>query len=160
MMKFKKVLIAFDSDTTSVNVTAEGFKMAKAMGAEIILLHVLINMMTYTLTYLKLSLLKLESVKDLKIASTEFINKTKLSEGKDIIQTTVKQGDFAESILNAAKDLTVDVLVLGSHSSIWLEEIIMGRVTNEDLQHSKIPILIIPIKKNNELNTFISLNIK
>jgi len=160
MIKLKKVLIALDSDPTSVNVTDEGFKMAKAMGAEVILLHVLINMMTYTLSYLKLSLLKLESVEDLKIASKEFINKTKLHTGKNIIQTTVKQGDFAESILNAAKELTVDVLIMGSHSSIWLEEIIMGRVINENLQQSKIPILIIPIKKNNELNKFISLNTK
>jgi len=46
---------------------------------------------------------------------------------------------------------------MGSQNSKWLEEIVMGRITNEELQLSKIPILIIPTKKQDRLYTYISL---
>jgi len=60
-------------------------------------------------------------------------------------------------LLNAAKEMAVDIIVMGSHSSIWLEEIVMGRITNETLQQTQIPILIIPKNKNEKFHTFISL---
>jgi len=40
---------------------------------------------------------------------------------------------------------------------MWLEEIVMGRVTNEALQQTRIPIIIIPTKKRGKPYTFISL---
>jgi len=53
--------------------------------------------------------------------------------------------------------MTADIIIMGSQSSRWLEEIVMGRVTNELLQQTKIPILILPTKKNEKLFTYISL---
>jgi nucleotide-binding universal stress UspA family protein len=147
-----------DYHPTALKVAEVGFTMAKAMNAEVVLLHVIMNMLTYSLTYLELGPLKLESVKDLEQASQEFLVKSKKHLGDNMIQTIVKDGDFAESILNTAKELAVDIIVMGSHSTKWLEEIVMGRVTNEVLQQTKIPILIIPTKKRDNENTLISMD--
>jgi nucleotide-binding universal stress UspA family protein len=69
----------------------------------------------------------------------------------------VKEGDFAVSILDAAKEMAIDLIVMGSNSTRWLEEVILGRVTNKVLQQSKIPLLIVPTRKTDRNNTFISL---
>ena len=155
--KNKKVLIALDFDPSALKVANIGFTLAKSMGAEVILLHVIINMLTYTLTYLKMGPMKLNSIEDFKLASKVFLDKSKLHPEVTMNQIIVKQGQFAESLLHAAKEMAVDIIVMGSHSSIWLEEIVMGRITNEILQQTQIPILIIPKNKNEKLHTFISL---
>jgi nucleotide-binding universal stress UspA family protein len=153
----KKVLIALDYDPTSLKVAEVGFDIAKAMDAEIILLHVIINLVTYSLTYLKMDPLKLDTVQDMKQASQDFVEKSKLFLGDNMIQTIVKEGDFAESILHTANDMAVDMIIMGSHSTKWLEEIVMGRVTNDVLQQTKIPILIVPTRRQKEKSTLISL---
>ena len=155
--KIKRELIALDYDPTALKVADRGFTMAKEMGAEVILLHIIMNLVTYSLTYLKMDTLKLKSVSDLKEASQDFLDIPKQRPGKNMIQTIVKQGDFAVSLLNEAKEMAVDLIIVGSHNSIWLEEIVMGRVTNEALQQNRIPILIIPTKKHGKPYTFISL---
>jgi nucleotide-binding universal stress UspA family protein len=53
--------------------------------------------------------------------------------------------------------MAVDIIVMGSHSTKWLEEIVMGRVINEVLQHTDIPLIIIPTRKYDRINTLISL---
>lgn len=145
--KMKKVLIALDYDPTSQKVAKIGFSLAKTMGAEVVLIHVLLDLAYYSLTYMNMGPLQLDSVVELKDASQDFLDKTKQQLGDEAIQTLVKEGDFAVSILEAAKDLKVDIIVMGSHSRNWIENIVMGSVTKEVLNNTTIPLFIIPIKK-------------
>ena len=62
------------------------------------------------------------------------------------IKTIVKDGDFAETILNTAKDLDAEIIVMGTHSRRGLDKILMGSVAEKVLQHSSIPVFIIPTK--------------
>jgi nucleotide-binding universal stress UspA family protein len=43
--------------------------------------------------------------------------------------------------------MKADVIVIGSHSRKWLENIVMGSVTEKVLHHTSIPLLIVPTKK-------------
>jgi nucleotide-binding universal stress UspA family protein len=157
--KMKKVLIALDYDPTAQKVAETGFSLAKTMGAEVILLHVISDPVYYSSTeyspimgftgYMDMAPLQLDSVDGLKKASQHFLDKSKQHLGDKAIQTLVKEGDFAESILKVAKDLHVDVIVMGSHSRKWLEKIVMGSVTEKVLNHTSIPLFIVPTKKHN-----------
>jgi nucleotide-binding universal stress UspA family protein len=80
-----------------------------------------------------------------------FLNKTKLHLGDDSIKTLVTEGDFALSILETAKNMNADIIVIGSHSKKWLEKIVMGSVTEKVLRHTTIPIFIIPTKKQGSI---------
>ena len=157
MNTMKKVMIALDFHPSAKNVLEKGYSIAKSMGAKVVLLHVKINLMSYSLTYKRMGFLQLETVEDLELAAHTFLEKSKTILNDNMVQTIVKQGNFAESILDTAKEMAVDVIVMGSHSTKWLEEIVMGRVTNDVLQQSEIPILIIPTRKQNEADTIISL---
>jgi nucleotide-binding universal stress UspA family protein len=155
--KKQKVLIALDYDPTAQKVAEVGYAMAKAMNAEITLLHVISDPVYYSTTeyspimgfsgFIDMAPLQLESIDGLKKASQHFLDKSKQHLGDSSIQTLIKEGDFADAILQTAKELHVDIIVLGSHSRKWLEKIVMGSVTEKVLNHSSIPIFIIPTKK-------------
>lgn len=155
--KMKKVLIALDYNPTAQIVAETGFLLAKTMGAEVILMHVITDPIFYTslehLTVMgfagniETSPIQLNTADGLKNASQLFLDKSKQHLGDNSIQTLVKEGDFADSILKSAKELHVDVIVMGSHSHRWLDEVLIGSVTERVLHHTTIPLFIIPTKK-------------
>jgi nucleotide-binding universal stress UspA family protein len=153
----KKVLIALDYDPTAQKVAEEGFSLAQAMKAEVILIHVIADPVYYSSReynpimgfggYIDRDFLQSDVQDGLNKASQHFLNKSKQHLGDDTIQTQVKEGDFAESILAAAEEVKADCIVMGSHSRRWLESIIMGSVTEKVLHQTTIPLCIIPTKK-------------
>ena len=157
--KTKIVLIALDYNPTAQKVAEEGFSMAKAMNAEVILLHVISDPVYYSTVeyspimgfngFLDMAAVQLNSIDGLKKAAQQFLDKSKHHLGDKTIKTMVKEGDFAESILTTAKDLHVDIIAIGSHSRRWLDEILVGSVTEKVLHHSLIPLFVIPTKKQN-----------
>ena len=127
------------------------------MNAEVILLHVITDPVFYSTTgyspimgfngYMDMGPVQLDSVDGLRNASLQYLDKSKEHLGDKSIQTIVKEGDFADTIMATAKELKADVIVIGSHSRKWLENILMGSVTEEVLKHTSIPLLIVPTKK-------------
>ena len=153
----KKVLIALDYNPTAQKVAEEGFSMAKSMKAEVTLLHVITDPVIYSTAgyspimgfngYMDMSPVQLESVDGLNTASLQFLDKSKQHLGDKTIKTIVKEGDFADTILETAKEVHADIIVIGSHSRKWLENIVMGSVTEKVLHHTSIPLFIVPTKK-------------
>jgi nucleotide-binding universal stress UspA family protein len=146
-IKMNKVLIALDYDPTARKVAEAGYSMAKSMGAEVILLHVVEDLVAYSLTYLNMGPLQLDTVVELKDASQQFLDRTKLLLDDVTIQTVVKEGDFADSIIETVIEFDIDILVMGSLSKKWLENIVMGSVTEQVMKKTPIPIFIVPTRK-------------
>ena len=154
--KKRKVLIALDYNPTAKKIAEDGYALAKAMHAEVTLLHVVADPVYYSSTeyspimgfpgYMDVGQLQLTN-ESLKKASQHFLDKSKDHLGDGSIKTLVGEGDFAETILKTAKDLHADIIVIGSHSRRWLDEILMGSVTEKVLHHSTIPLFIIPTKQ-------------
>lgn len=157
--KFKKVLIALDYDPTAQKVAETGFSLAKTMGAEVVLLHIISDATYYSaieyspitglLGFSDTDISYLLDADGLKNATKHYLDKFKHYFGDETIETLVKEGDYAETILTSAKELNVDVIVIGSHSRRWLDEILMGSVTEKVLHHTSIPLFIVPVKKHN-----------
>ena len=154
----KKVMIALDYDPTAQKVAEMGYILAKSMGAEVTLLHVISDPVYYASTdyspimgftgYLNSDPLQLNTIEMLKTASLNFLDKSRRHLGDASIQTLVAEGDFADAILKSAKNLHADIIVIGSHSRKWLENIVMGSVTEEVLHRTTIPLYIVPTKKH------------
>ena len=154
----KKVLIALDYNPTAQKVAETGYTLAKALKAEVTLLHVITDPVFYTTTdfspimgyngFVDVTPTVLDSIDGLKEASLQYLDKTRQHLGDEKIDTTVVEGDIAEAILDTAEKLHADVIVLGSHSQKWLENILMGSATKEVLNQSKVPLFIVPTKKD------------
>lgn len=154
--KLKKVLIALDFDPTAQKVAEAGYLLGKAIGAEIVLLHVVADPLHYN-TYKHFTVmgfsgyddtipLILDSTKELKEESLKFLEKSKHHLADPKIQVLVMDGDVADSILEAAKKIKADIIILGSHSRKWLENIVMGSVAEKILRNTTIPLFIIPTR--------------
>jgi nucleotide-binding universal stress UspA family protein len=149
----KTILIALDYNPTAIKVAESGFAMAKAMGAEVTLLHVLVNPLMYSTAYANMGAWQIDTLdandtmEIIKTGSRNFLKKAKRHLGDETIQIIQKEGDFADTILDTAKEINADCIVLGSHSQKWLENIVMGSVTEEVLRKTSIPLFIVPTKK-------------
>jgi len=152
-IEMKKVLIAVDLDPTAQKVAEFGYSLAKTMAAEVSLLHVIVDgsyytkgnfpIMGYTGFIVSPLLFNTES-EEPKVESQKYLDKIKIHLDDSTLQTLIKEGDAADMILKAAKEINADVIVMGSHSRRWLEEILMGSVTEKVLHRSTIPLFIVP----------------
>jgi nucleotide-binding universal stress UspA family protein len=153
----EKIIIALDYDPTAQKVAESGYSWAKSMRAQIILLHVIAEPAYYSSLeyspitgfagYMDMSNNQLDSLDGLIKASEQYLEKLKLHLGDKKIRTIVKEGAFAKAILNTAKELKADMIIMGSHSRNWLENVVMGSVTEKVLHGTSIPLLIIPVRK-------------
>jgi nucleotide-binding universal stress UspA family protein len=153
----KKILIALDYDPTAQKVAEKGFSLAKSLKAEVTLLHIMKDPGFYTTPgfdpilgysgYVDVSPTVLQSKDGLKNASQKYLDKIRKHLGDDTIQTLVKEGDYAKTIVESAEDLHSDIIVIGSHSQKWLENVLMGSVTESVMNQSSIPLFIVPTKK-------------
>lgn len=152
----QRVLIALDYDPTAQKVAETGYSLAKAMNAEVILLHVVAehgyyNGLDYSPIMGFTGFANMDpalniNVDEVKIASLEFLEKTKIHLGDENIKTVVAEGEFADSIRETARIHNADLIVMGTVSKKWLEKAIMGSVAENVLRHSNIPVFIIPTK--------------
>lgn len=150
----KKVLIALDYDPTAQKVAESGFSFAKSLGADIVLLNVVsyplfapapeYSPIMGFLGYMDMNSGKSDVSEFQKESAQLFLEKSKVHLGDESIKTMVKSGDFADTILETAKEMEVDIIIMGSHSRKWLENIVMGSVTEKVLHHTTIPLVIIP----------------
>ena len=153
----KKILIALDYAPTAQKVAEIGFSLGENQRAEVTLLHVIEDPNYYASTvydpimgfggYANLDLLHPDIIDELKNTSLAFLEKIKKHLGDNAIKILVKEGSIAQSILEVAKELNADIIVMGSHSRRWLENILMGSITEHVLHHTAIPLFIIPTKK-------------
>ena len=150
----KKILIALDYNPSAQQVAEAGSELAKSMNAQVILLHVIYDPTYYSSInyspimgfegFVNTSIPETEEA--LKSAAQIYLEKSRQHLRDDSIQTVVETGDFAETILNTAKELNADIIVMGRHHRHGIEKIFSGSVTESVLQHSSIPLFIIPTK--------------
>lgn len=155
--EFRRVLIAQDYDPTAQKVAEHGYALANAVKAEIVLLHVVTNPMDYTSVNYSpimgyggfMDIDKFQpTIDNLRTASLHYLDKVKLHLGDKTITAMVAEGDISESILKAAKESHADLIVLGSHSRKWLDNIVMGSVARDVLNHTTVPLYLVPTKKH------------
>ena len=149
-----KVLIALDYDPTAQKVAEMGFGFAKTLNAEITLMHVILDPLRYSSVdyspimgftgYADMGPMETDSVEELKKAAQKYLDKAKHHLGDEAIKTLIKEGNIADSILEAAKTTHADVIVIGSFSRKLLDKMVMGSVTEKVLQLTAVPLFIVP----------------
>jgi nucleotide-binding universal stress UspA family protein len=153
----KKLLIALDYNPSAQKVAETGITVARAMNAEVILLHVMAEPTYYFSSqyspimgfnsFNNSNMEELVDRDDLISAALEFLEKTKEHLGYENIKTVVKEGDFGDIIIATAEEQSADIIVTGTHNRSGLDKILMGSVAEKVLKRSLIPVLIIPTQK-------------
>jgi nucleotide-binding universal stress UspA family protein len=145
----KKVMIATDGSTPSRQAAEMGINLAKLDGAEVTAVYVVD---TARLTKLP-GYISVPGMKDrlLELMDTESERATAeiedmAKEAGVVYSKRVAGGDPADELLKISQELGADLLVMGSIGRSGLSKILLGSVAEKVVRHSKVPVLLVPIK--------------
>lgn len=145
--KVKNVLIALDYDPTAQKVADQGYELAKLMGAEVYLLHIITDLPVYTAVYPYMEPWIFETTDDMNNSSRNYLEKVKRHLKDEKVHIIQKEGSFDDVILDTAKEIKADIIVMGTHSRSGIDSILLGSVTKDVLKKTNIPLFIIPTRK-------------
>ncbi|WP_027187257.1 universal stress protein [Desulfovibrio cuneatus] len=143
MKKIAKILCAVDFSQYSEQVAEYAASLAKAFGAEIIVVYAAPDLAQYDDLHVSPATLEgtLEEI---------FINAEKSMENfvpasfKDIkTQGVVVTGDPAEEIIEMANSSDADMIIMGTHGRKGIERILFGSVAEQVVKSATIPVLTI-----------------
>lgn len=154
----KHILIALDYNSNSNHIARIGHELATTLNAKTTLLHIVSDESYYAPMHIDPIMGSVGSFdyaafadvidkNGISNAAHYYLEDIKSELKDDTIRLLVKTGDTADEIIASAIAESADLIVLGSHSKKWLEKVLVGSVAENVLNHSKIPMLIIPTKQ-------------
>ena len=149
----KKIIIALDYDPSAEKVAETGYKIAKALNAEIVLLHVQADPAYYAsggyspimgFTGFDIPAMEMSGSTQLHAEAKRFLEEVKKHLGDEAIQTSVVDGDVTEAIMSLVKSLDADMVVMGTHSRRGFEKLLMGNLAESVLNKITVPLVAVP----------------
>jgi nucleotide-binding universal stress UspA family protein len=156
-MAIQKILIAVDDSKYADNAAGVGFDIARMYNAEVGLVSI-IEPIVYqssgadSITGIPIESPNVDEATMLKIQSDSaenIINQTikKFAGNLKVTQFT-EYGLTADSILKCGNEFNADLVVVGTHSRTGLERLFMGSVAEHVVRHSRVPVLVVPLKES------------
>lgn len=142
-MSFKKVLIAIDASPVAAHAAEVGADLARALNAEIALIHVFSVDVPYG--------------SDIGIPPKELEARAD-AEGQSVIEgfrermrltsalTFAVAGVPAVEVAKAAKEWSADLIVVGSHGREGMQRALLGSVAEGVMRRAPCPVLVVRAK--------------
>lgn len=154
----KKVLIGLDYNPRSEIVAEKGYELAKKLGAQVCLIHVLADVSYYGVNYPTFMgyegynemQVDLDVISELREVARKFIETAAAHLDDPGVTTHMAEGPTSAAILDYADTWNADMIVLGTHSHSVLEKVLMGTTASRVLENTKIPVYLIPVKDTSE----------
>lgn len=148
-----KIIIAIDYNSSAQLITETGYKLAKALDAEAVLLHVISDLAYYTMLApdvmgYGLVVNPIDNMASIRKEAERFMLSCANHVGDDSLRTIVLEGEIEETIIQCCDIEKADMLVMGSHRHKGIERILLTDVAAYVLHHTKIPLLTIPNSKH------------
>ena len=150
----KKVLIAIDYNPVSEKVAEAGYELAKMMGAQVCLMHVMADIGYYSTPFPTfMGYEGLTTAPDMNVAlelrniGEDYLQSAARHLNDETVTTYMGEGDTARSILKYAKEWQANLIVMGTQSHSALEKILLGTVASKVLEKTEIPVYMVPVKK-------------
>jgi nucleotide-binding universal stress UspA family protein len=140
-VSFSRILIAVDSDPVAAHAADIGVELARSLGANVALIHVIDASPFYGA--------------DTGISPNELIAQAE-QDGKRLLAgfrerlclqasalEFVQAGTPATEIAKAAKQWPADLIVIGSHGRGGVQRVLLGSVAEGVMRHASCPVLVI-----------------
>jgi len=141
---YKRILIATDGSDKSKLAAKEGIELAKALGAKVIALYV-VNEIVVTSAVRSLGSDKKEVEAKLQATGEKAVEYIKgLGEEAGVtVETTVRMGAPANMVIDAASTESADLIVMGSHGESGVSKLLIGSVVQKVLYWATVPVLVV-----------------
>jgi nucleotide-binding universal stress UspA family protein len=140
----RKILVGLDGSTGSARALAWAIDLAKALGAEIMAVHVA-ELLTPSALGLGLAPIDLPAdwVEDLR---SRFENQwsAPLKQAGVHYRTVFETGAPAPTLIAIAREQHPDLIVTGSRGLGGFGELLLGSVSHQLVLHARVPVVVIP----------------
>ncbi|MBL0348412.1 MAG: MFS transporter [Anaerolineales bacterium] len=137
----RRILVPLDGSPISETILDHARKLAKADGAELVLLQVA-NSAGEIFNDPSIAADDLNAAASADKSYMETLLARMKSEGV-LASVEVREGPVAETILAVAKEMNVDMIAMSTHGRSGLQKLLMGSVTEWMVKHSPVPVLVI-----------------
>lgn len=143
-MTYKKILIAVDSSEYSFNAALKAMELAHLLDASVAAVCVVDA--SKALGNFDVGLLPGEALLALNKEAEQTLEQVaKMYTGREIMKF-MPEGFPREEILRTAENWQADLIVMGTHGRTGLSHLLMGSVAEYVIHHSKVPLLIVPLR--------------
>ncbi len=141
---YKRILIATDGSDKSKKAAEEGIELAKALGAQVIALNV-VNEVVVASAVRQLGADRKETEDKLKVAGQKAVDSIKkLGDAAGVpVDTIIRIGAPANDVIDVAGAEKVDLIVMGSHGESGAAKLLIGSVVQKVLYWATVPVLVV-----------------
>lgn len=146
---FKHIMLPIDGSELSEKAVKEGIALAKSIGAQVTVLHVVSRfhiMIEQGLGSKEITTIEKEHEELARKGAQKVLDKVSDLAKKDGVkyEGAVLMGDHPfQEIIDHADKIKCDLIVMASHGRRGLESLLLGSVTAKVLTHSKVPVLVV-----------------
>ena len=141
-MLYKKILIAVDSGSHSLNAARKGFELAHQLKATIGLIDVIDRNKEVINADLGITSEQSQTVL-LKQAEENIDQLIKMYDGVEEVFRFTPEGFPEKEIINIAKEWEANLIVIGAHRRTGLSHWIAGSVADYVMKHAEVPVLVV-----------------
>jgi nucleotide-binding universal stress UspA family protein len=141
---YKRILIATDGSDKSKLAAVEGMELAKALGAQVIALNV-VNEVVIASAVRQLGSDRKEVETKLKTAGGKAVDDIKAMGAKAGVNVDgiVRIGAPANMVIDTAGAEKADLIVMGSHGESGASKLMIGSVVQKVLYWATMPVLVV-----------------
>jgi nucleotide-binding universal stress UspA family protein len=137
----KKILVAHDGSKLSDKALKKAVEMAVRYGSNLTVLTVIPDLYLTELSDLDRKRI-MDALTEETTISMEKIRSTLAAKSVES-KTITRQGMPAEKILETAKKMKVDLVVVGSHGRHGAKKFLLGSVSSKIVEYAACPVLVI-----------------
>lgn len=142
---YQRILVPLDGSTLSETVLPHVEKLARALNAEIVLLHVDVSPAP-TFEFHESPLApQPEEVKIMRADEKQYLKHLCCRLERDDLRVTylLRDGVVADTILEAAEIEQADLIAMSTHGRTGMLRLLLGSVAEQVVHRSKIPVMLI-----------------
>ncbi|CAM4084324.1 universal stress protein [Acinetobacter pragensis] len=144
-MSFQNIVVPVDGSETSNAAVAKATEFAKAFNSKITVVQVMVLDPYIAAEYISASQTN-DLIERARTSIVDNLNavKAKLSAEGINVETKLLEGQTVHTeIINAAKDVQADLIIIGSHGRTGLKKFFLGSVAQSTLGASDIPVMVV-----------------
>jgi nucleotide-binding universal stress UspA family protein len=154
-MAIQKILIAVDDSRYADHAAEFGFEMARLCNAEVGLVNIIEPIIvppagSDSITGISTEVSMVDESEMVRIQKEAAENTVKRIQGQYADQLKItnftEYGLTADGILKSAAEFGADLIVVGTHNRTGIDRLFMGSIAENIVRHSKIPVLVVPLK--------------
>ena len=149
-MNIEKILIVADDSAASVKAVRYGFDLARDAGAKVLLLSVIEPMSA--IGNPDAGIFPDDALMALKDRTDTFLRQMETAYAGSV-ETELRRelGDIQPTIIKTITDWGASLVIAGTHGRSGLNKLFTGRVAESIIQHSPVPVCIVP--RDQQVNT-------